>query len=188
MSSTNKTPNYVLPQFIGSDVPSWLNDFNDAMNKIDTAIKAAESTANSASGKADTANASASANAQAIATLTTLANKINSDLAWTTITGYSLTSTDLTEQSITVPEIIGKKEVRLVFRNKEEFRFVNDGSSEKHYGTYTMINGTITDGYTMNYNCAVNFSTGKVHVKANLVVNPSAQPYPTLTHMSVRNL
>lgn len=33
---TNKTPHYELPQFIGSDVPNPLTDFNDAMSDIDT--------------------------------------------------------------------------------------------------------------------------------------------------------
>lgn len=60
MSATNKTTYLNLPQFIGTDVPSWLGDFNGAMEKIDTGynnvdIKAgqATSTANSASSKAD---------------------------------------------------------------------------------------------------------------------------------------
>lgn len=60
MSATNNTTYLDLPQFIGTDVPSWLGDFNGAMEKIDTGynnvdIKAAQaaSTANSASSKAD---------------------------------------------------------------------------------------------------------------------------------------
>lgn len=60
MSATNKTTYLDLPQYIGTDVPSWLGDFNGAMEKIDTGynnvdIKAgkAASTANSASSKAD---------------------------------------------------------------------------------------------------------------------------------------
>ena len=36
MSATNKTTYLDLPQFIGTDVPSWLGDFNGAMEKIDT--------------------------------------------------------------------------------------------------------------------------------------------------------
>lgn len=65
MSATNKTTYLDLPQFIGTDVPSWLGDFNGAMEKIDTGynnvdIKAgqATSTANSASSKADVNSAS----------------------------------------------------------------------------------------------------------------------------------
>lgn len=38
MASTNKTAHYSLPQFVASDIPTWLGDFNDAMEDIDTAI------------------------------------------------------------------------------------------------------------------------------------------------------
>lgn len=39
MSSTNKTTNYELSQFVGTDIPSILVDYNGDMRKIDTAIK-----------------------------------------------------------------------------------------------------------------------------------------------------
>lgn len=38
--STNKTTNYDLPQWVGTDKPSYLTDFNDAFNKIDTGMHA----------------------------------------------------------------------------------------------------------------------------------------------------
>lgn len=44
MSATQKTTNYQLPIFVGTDIPSWLTDFNGAMNKIDEAIKGASTT------------------------------------------------------------------------------------------------------------------------------------------------
>lgn len=44
MSATQTTTNYQLPIFVGSDIPSWLTDFNGAMNKIDEAIKGASTT------------------------------------------------------------------------------------------------------------------------------------------------
>ena len=54
MSSTNKTEHYNLPQFIGSDIPTWLGDFNSAMTAIDSGINAA---ATAASGAATDAKA-----------------------------------------------------------------------------------------------------------------------------------
>lgn len=60
MASTNKTPNYDLPQFIGTDKPSWLGDFNSAMLAIDTAIKGAADKADTASTQAESAAESAS--------------------------------------------------------------------------------------------------------------------------------
>lgn len=57
MASTNKTTNYNLSQFIGTDKPAWLSDYNGDMGKIDAGINTAQTTATGADGKADTANA-----------------------------------------------------------------------------------------------------------------------------------
>lgn len=55
MSATNETANHKLPLFTDNDQPTWLGDFNGAMNKIDTdmnAIGANASTALSAANNA----------------------------------------------------------------------------------------------------------------------------------------
>ena len=55
MSATNETTNYKLPLFTDNDQPTWLGDFNGAMNKIDTdmnTIGANASTALSAANNA----------------------------------------------------------------------------------------------------------------------------------------
>ena len=36
MASTNKTTTLDLSQFVGTDKPDWLTDYNDDMEKIDT--------------------------------------------------------------------------------------------------------------------------------------------------------
>lgn len=61
MSSTNKTSHYNLPQFIGSDIPTWLGDFNSAMTAIDSGINAAATTASGAATKAEQASTDAAA-------------------------------------------------------------------------------------------------------------------------------
>lgn len=38
MASTNKTPNLELSQFIATDKPAWLTDYNSDMSKIDSAV------------------------------------------------------------------------------------------------------------------------------------------------------
>lgn len=55
MSSTNKTTNYQLSQFVGTDKPAWLTDVNTDMQKIDIAIKGVSDVANGADTKADSA-------------------------------------------------------------------------------------------------------------------------------------
>lgn len=79
MSSTNKTPNYQLPQFINTDVPSWLGDFNSAMSKIDTQMKANDTKATSASTNAENANTSATQALETANQANTTANGANTN-------------------------------------------------------------------------------------------------------------
>lgn len=55
MSSTNKTTNYELSQFVGTDKPAWLQDYNSDMGKIDAQMKLNADAASSASGAATAA-------------------------------------------------------------------------------------------------------------------------------------
>lgn len=73
MSSTNKTTNYELSQFIGTDKPAWLTDYNADMGKIDAGIHSAKSTADGADGKA-------TANTSAIGTLANLTTDAKTNL------------------------------------------------------------------------------------------------------------
>lgn len=55
MASTNKTTNYELSQYIGTDKPTYLGDYNSDMSKIDTQMKANETASGIAKTTADTA-------------------------------------------------------------------------------------------------------------------------------------
>lgn len=61
MSHTNTTANYNLPQFVGTDKPSWLTDVNGAMTSIDAQMKT-----------------NADANTTTAGNLTTLAGRVTS--------------------------------------------------------------------------------------------------------------
>ena len=39
MTATNHTENYNLSQFVGTDHPTWLGDYNSDMSKIDAQLK-----------------------------------------------------------------------------------------------------------------------------------------------------
>lgn len=73
MSSTNKTTNYDLSQFVGTDKPAWLADYNQDMSKIDAQMKLNADSATGADGKAD-------ANTTAIGTLANLTTTAKTDL------------------------------------------------------------------------------------------------------------
>ena len=55
MSHTNETPNYKLPQFVDTDQPTWLGDFNGAMQGIDTGIAGVGANASTALSAANNA-------------------------------------------------------------------------------------------------------------------------------------
>lgn len=59
MASTNKTTHYELSQYVGSDKPTYLGDYNTDMSKIDAAINSAKTTADSASTAATNAQTTA---------------------------------------------------------------------------------------------------------------------------------
>ena len=60
MGATNTTTYYNLSQFVGTDKPAWLQDYNGDMLKIDTAINAAKVAADSATLDASAAQLDAS--------------------------------------------------------------------------------------------------------------------------------
>lgn len=59
MSSTNHTANYNLSQYVGSDKPTYLGDYNADMLAIDTQMKANNTLASNASTTASTASETA---------------------------------------------------------------------------------------------------------------------------------
>lgn len=90
MASTNKTPNYDLPQFIASDKPTWLGDVNSAMLAIDTAMHDNAEDATNAASQAGSAVAQVAQLQQTVTTQGTaiiqntnsISNLNNSVLNW----------------------------------------------------------------------------------------------------------
>lgn len=76
MSSTNKTANYNLSQYIGTDKPTYLGDYNSDMLKIDTQLKA---NADSASNAVSTASAAQAVAEKASTDVQTLNNSITAN-------------------------------------------------------------------------------------------------------------
>lgn len=76
---TNHTSNYELSQFIGTDKPTFLGDYNGDMLKIDTAIAGVGVTATAADTKADNAITAAGNAASTASDAATLANTANTN-------------------------------------------------------------------------------------------------------------
>lgn len=104
MASTNKTSNYDLSQYIGTDKPTYLGDYNSDMLKIDTAMAENKTSAENAVQVANNASATAG-NAQTTATTAqntanqanTLAEtaKTSADNAQSTADNANLTANNL---------------------------------------------------------------------------------------------
>lgn len=114
MSYTNQTPHYHLPQYIGTDKPSYLSDFNDAMSIIDTNIY-------NANANAETALNQSSAASTEVTALTPKVNDNTSDIELlkanvTTLT--NLLNTQITN-GVIYAELTPRGQTLLEFRNQQ---------------------------------------------------------------------
>ncbi len=80
MPSTNKTNPYELSQFIGSDIPSWLSDYNSDMLKINNAIQEAKTSADDAMSSAGSASSDVTALSNTVSTLSESLNTTNQNV------------------------------------------------------------------------------------------------------------
>lgn len=84
MASTNKTTHYDLPQWIGTDKPTFLGDFNAAFNTIDATMYTADSNATNAVSTANQANSTAGEANTAVQSLTETVNDNTSKIVTVT--------------------------------------------------------------------------------------------------------
>lgn len=114
MAHTNQTPNYELSQFLGTDKPAWLVDYNGDMEKIDLGLKAAKDVADAAKEEADQGATDIaavtlianSADAKSTAAISNFAEAYDSTLTYTV--GSYVTYENLLYRCITpitIPEV-----------------------------------------------------------------------------------
>lgn len=92
-ASTNKTANYELPQFVGTDKPTWLGDFNSAMSAIDTGMHENASDISAMESDVATATSTASQASQAVSSLTSTVNTLSTNVQSATTTANNASST-----------------------------------------------------------------------------------------------
>lgn len=93
MGATNHTANYDLPQWIGTDKPTFLGDLNDAFLKIDTGMKTNQCEISGATSDAGNALAKATSAEQAVNTLTPLVNTASENASQALSTANNAAST-----------------------------------------------------------------------------------------------
>lgn len=93
MGATNHTANYDLPQWIGTDKPTFLGDLNDAFLKIDAGMKRNQSEISGATSDAGKALAKATSAGQAVNTLTPIVNTASENASQALTTANNAAST-----------------------------------------------------------------------------------------------
>lgn len=131
MGSTNHTSNYELSQFLGSDKPAWLLDYNGDMLKIDTQMKANADAASAAQSKADTADGKAD---DLRTDLTTLNNQVNDP------TGLAADVATLSGNVNTINSLIGNGEPTTT--DKTLIGAINELNSNKAPSDYGSVSVT----------------------------------------------
>lgn len=172
MASTNKTTNYELSQYIGTDKPTYLGDYNSDMSKIDTQMKANETAVNIVKTTADTAleNAETAQTeaTQALNTGNTANQTATSALEKATANEAKITEINNKLVYSTEEQVIGKW-----INGKTLYRKSIYSSYPERYGfTDTLLSG-IDEGFIL-FGAIQGSGGGKLSIpnsdKANLVV------------------
>lgn len=170
-ASTNKTANYNLSQYVGSDKPTYLGDYNSDMNKIDTQMKANSAAISEVSTKADLAKTTADTALQ------------NANLAQTTANEANTTATSALQKAVTNEANINKFNLDSIdtftqanFTASESaisvnsailnVAYDNDSSIAKIYG---VVDFTVGSGATANNYASVQTN---LRPKEKLIVTP----------------
>lgn len=80
MASTNKTTNLLLSQFVSSDKPAWLTDYNADMVKIDNAVKENEDDIDSLETSLSSLSSDVASNTSAITSLNASVSQHGTDI------------------------------------------------------------------------------------------------------------
>ena len=145
MASTNHTQYYNLPQYIGTDKPTYLVDFNQAMASIDAGIHAAKIKADNNENNITTLTGTVGGLSTTVGQHTTSIGNINTDLGNIHYAMGDITNLNTTDKSNLVSAV---NEVNIKASNFLNFTSIT--TYEANQMTYTSCNaGTNTAGITV---------------------------------------
>lgn len=130
MSHSQSTPNYDLPIFVNNDQPTWLGDFNGAMNKIDNGL-------NTVGTNASTALSAANNAVSRVGTLETKVTQVQSSANQ----ALSLSQTNETDIAVLDAQMSGTQSSELL--NKIN-KIITDAAPIKNNGSVSIGGGTVT--------------------------------------------
>lgn len=183
MASTNKTTNYDLSQYIGSDKPTYLSDYNGDMQKIDAQMKVnadnvatAISSASTATSTANTANSTAQSALSTAQSANTTAGQANTTATNAQTTANSALSTATTAQTSAnqVASDLSSFEQKLNFTHFDTLTVTtNNGTiSSQDLKVASNDDGDVAKIYGI---CSIGSSTNTVTLTGSSRLAPSSQ-------------
>ena len=153
-ASTNKTTNYELPQFIGTDKPTWLGDFNEAMSDIDAGMHKNATDIASMQTDVSTATATASRASQDVTTLTGTVNTLSSTVSSVQTTANNAQSTANSALNVANNKVSASDLLDLVYPVGSIYLSVGSTSPSTLFGgTWEQVKDTFLlgsgDSYTL---------------------------------------
>ena len=149
MSSTNKTNYYKLSQYIGTDKPTYLGDYNSDMSKIDAGIHEVQETATTANQTAGSAEAKVTALSPSVEALQN-----------------DMTSVKASVQSLTVDNAQNKKDLGTLKEEVSSVKTTANGAQSEVTNLNADIERTLKDTVT-----PVSGLRGTVNVVYNAKMN-----------------
>lgn len=140
MASTNKTTHYELSQYVGSDKPTYLTDYNGDMLAIDTGIYNAQTKADTAFANAGTADGKADTAITTANSALTNAGTANTNIG----TMANLTTTEKTNLVGAINEV--NAEVAQNTTDIAKFNFTTFTTYNKDSADLSITGGTINNG------------------------------------------
>ncbi|MBO5809258.1 MAG: hypothetical protein J6R32_00345 [Bacteroidales bacterium] len=180
MSATNHTTNYNLPQFIGTDKPTWLTDVNGALSAIDTQMKANADSASSASASATTANTSIGTLSELTTTAKTnlvgAINEVNTGISTAQNTANSAVSTASSANDKATLALSNTALFNLTsFVTTQASNFVNVSLFNSMSGSLTVATNTDGSIFKVYGNVAFSKDFGEGKFTIHSAVRPTSQ-------------
>ena len=153
-ASTNKTANYELPQFVGTDKPTWLGDFNEAMSDIDTGMHANATAISNMQTDVASATQAASRASQDVTALTTTVNTLSGTVTSVQTTANNAQSTANSALNVANSKLSSSDLLDLVYPVGSIYLSVGSTAPSTLFGgTWTQIKDTFLlgagDDYTL---------------------------------------
>lgn len=160
MSSTNKTPNYNLSQYIGTDKPTYLGDYNGDMLKIDNQLKANADSASNAASAAGAAQAVAENASQSVQSLNDSVTANSAEIA-------SL-KTKNTQQDVSIQNATNTASSALSKAKQNDVN-IKDINTRNQWIQGTNIHNTGLPNYSKgSWNCSYNRLSGLLNISGQI--------------------